>query len=67
MNQERKQFLVWTTIAGVLFLIVGGHDVFFVATNDKSGVVIALEVVAGICFLLNALLQWRKYRKSGAA
>jgi uncharacterized membrane protein YhaH (DUF805 family) len=62
MNKERKQFLIWTAVAGILFLIVGIHDLFFLTTADKSGFIILLEWVAGLAFLLNALLQWRKVR-----
>jgi hypothetical protein len=62
MKRERKQFLIWTSIAGVLFLMVGVHDLLFLTTSNKSGYIIALELIAGILFLLNALLQWRKYR-----
>lgn len=63
MNREKKQYLIWTSIAGVLFLVVGVHDVYFRAAEDKSTFVIILGFVAGIGFLLNALLQWRKSRR----
>ncbi len=59
MNRESKQFVMWTTIAGILFTLVGIYDLAFLSTIDKSGFVIALELVAGFCFLLIALLQWR--------
>jgi hypothetical protein len=62
MNQDKKQFLIWTAVAGILFLVVGIHDLFFLTTADKSGFIILLEWVAGLAFLLNALLQWRKVR-----
>lgn len=62
MNREKKQFLIWITIAGVLLMSVGIHDLLVLTTVNKSGFIIALELVAGISFLLNALLQWRKYR-----
>ena len=62
MDREKKQFLMWITIAGVLFMIVGVHDLFFLTTINKSEFLIILEIVAGLCFLLNALMQWRKYR-----
>lgn len=60
MDREKKQFVMWTTIAGVLFLIVGVYDVFFLTTVKKSAFMIILELVAGLSFLINALMQWRK-------
>lgn len=60
MNNEKKQFLIWITIAGILMMIVGVHDLLFMSTAEKSGFMIALELVAGLAFLLNALFQWRK-------
>jgi hypothetical protein len=60
VNRERKQFLIWTTIAGVLFVFVGLHDVFGVTAIHKSPFVIVLEFIAGMCFLLNAAVQWKK-------
>ncbi|GJM41597.1 MAG: hypothetical protein DHS20C20_18790 [Ardenticatenaceae bacterium] len=62
MNQDRKQFLMWTAVAGILFLVVGIYDLFFLTTVNKSGFIILLEWLAGLGFLLNALLQWRKGR-----
>ena len=62
MNQERKQFLMWTAVAGILFLGVGLYDLFFLTTANKSGFIIRLEWLAGLGCLLNALLQWRKGR-----
>lgn len=62
MNQDRKQFLMWTAVAGILFLVVGIYDLFFLTTANKSGFIILLEWLAGLGFLLNALLQWRKGR-----
>lgn len=63
MNREKKQFLLWTSIAGILFMIVGAHDLYFLTEVDKSGFVIGLEVVGGVAFLLNALLGWRSSRQ----
>jgi len=63
MNREKKQFLLWTSIAGILFMIVGAHDLYFLTEVDKSGFVIGLEWTAGIVFLLNALIQWRYSRQ----
>lgn len=62
MNQERRRLIVWTTIAGVLFMTVAVHDLYFLNSIDKSKFLIILETVAGICFLLNAGLQWKKQR-----
>lgn len=62
MNTKEKQFVIWTSIAGVLFLIVGAYDLFIATEGDKSNFVIALEVIAGLCFVLNGLIQWRKSR-----
>lgn len=61
MNREKKQFLIWLTIAGILFMIVGIHDLFFVTAINKSTFMIVLEIVAGLCFLLNVLIQWRRF------
>jgi hypothetical protein len=62
MNREKKQFLLWTSIAGILFIIVGAHDLYFLTEVDKSGFVIGLELTAGIFFVLNALIQAKKGR-----
>lgn len=53
---------MWITLAGILLMSVGIHDMFFAANVHKSMFVIVLGMVGGACFLLNALLQWRKYR-----
>ncbi len=50
MNREKKQFLLWTSIAGILFMIVGAHDLYFLTEVDKSGFVIGLELVGGSLF-----------------
>ncbi|MCB0712217.1 MAG: hypothetical protein KDD67_07795 [Ignavibacteriae bacterium] len=62
MNTKKRQFVILTSIAGVLFLIVGAYDLFFSTEGGKSNFVIALEVIAGLCFVLNGLIQWRKSR-----
>lgn len=59
MSSSNYKFFVWTAIAGVLFLIVGFHDVFVLT---KSGFMICLEFVAGLGFLLNAFLAFIKVR-----
>ena len=64
MNSEKRQFLIWIFIAGILFLIVGIHDLIYLSTAQKSGFMIALEFVAGGCFLLNTVLQWRRNNTS---
>lgn len=60
MSQMKKNFLIWTSIAGSLFIIVGVHDLFFFSTSGKTGFVIALEMIGGFLFILNALIQFRK-------
>ncbi len=62
MNRGNKYFLIGAATAGLLFMLVGMYDLVFSSAVDKSGFVIALELVAGFCFLLIALLQWRKSR-----
>lgn len=63
MNREKKQFLLWTSIAGILFMIVGAHDLYFLTEVNKSGFIIGLELTAGIFFLLNALIHWRRHQE----
>ncbi len=60
MNHQGKQFLILTIVAGILMLFVGVYDLVFLTTTEKSGFVIALEIVAGLGFLLNAALLIRR-------
>jgi hypothetical protein len=52
--------MMWTSLAGVIFLAVGVHDLLVSIPAEKSGLVVAMELAAGIGFLLNAGLYWRK-------
>ncbi|MCA9251254.1 MAG: hypothetical protein R3E58_00875 [Phycisphaerae bacterium] len=62
MDRQKKQFLMWTALAGVLMLSVGIHDLIFASTVHKSMFVIILGMLGGSLFLFNALMQWRKFR-----
>ena len=64
MNKEQKKFVFWLATAGFLFLIVSIHDVFFPEKSNKSALMIVFEILAAVCFILNSLIQWRKYRKN---
>lgn len=66
MDKVKKQSLLWL-IAGIIFISVSIHDIFFGGAPNKSGIMIALEVIAGFCCTLNALRQWRKYEIKKAA
>ena len=52
--------MILTIVAGILMLFVGVYDLVFLTTTEKSGFVIALEIVAGLGFLLNAALLIRR-------
>lgn len=60
MDSERKQFIIWMVIAGIIFIIISIHDLFFLKDFNKSNFLIGLEIVAGLLFLLNAFVQWKK-------
>ncbi len=66
MIKPEKQFLLWL-VAGIIFLAVSIHDIFFAGSMNKSGMIIALEVIGGFCFILLALIQWRKYKNEKVA
>ncbi|MEZ4698423.1 MAG: hypothetical protein R2832_18540 [Rhodothermales bacterium] len=60
MNKQQQQFAIWTGIAGVIFLFVGGLDVLTPANDGKSWFVVGLEFVSGLFFVANAIVQWRR-------
>ncbi len=66
MLKLQKQAYLWFT-AGVIFLFISIRDIFFVGASDNSGLIIFFEVIAGLCFCLLALIQWRKSKNQKAA
>jgi len=61
MSKLQKQSLLWLA-AGIIFLAVSVHDIFFPGGANKPGIIVGLEVIGGFCFILLALIQWRKHR-----
>ncbi len=60
MNKNKKQFALWSAIAGVIFIIVWLNDAILIDVVSKSTFMLALELIAGVVFLLNAFLIWKK-------
>lgn len=65
MNKLEKESLLWL-VAGLIFLAVSIHDIFFPGATNKPGIIIALEIIGGFCFILLALMRWRKYKNEKA-
>ncbi len=64
MNNEQKKLLLSLSIAGILFLLLGIHDVFISGPAKRSELMIDLEITAGLVFIVNAFVQWSKYKNN---
>jgi hypothetical protein len=66
MTKLDRGSMLWL-LAGIIFLSISIRDIFFEAASNKSGMIISFEVIAGICLVLLALIQWRRNRTNKAA
>lgn len=66
MIKLQSQMYLWA-IAGMIFILVSIRDIFFAGVSDKSSLIISFEVIAGLCFTLLAIIQWRKSKNQKAA
>jgi hypothetical protein len=66
MTKLEKGSVLWL-VAGIIFILVSIRDILFVGASNKSGMLISFELIAGICLILLALIQWRKQKPKKAA
>ncbi len=60
MSKEKKAKILWF-IAGLIFLSVCLHDIYYSGSSNKSILIIVFEGIAGIASIINAVTFRRKY------